>query len=91
MEPWKQNEIDGRLAHLQGALAALAGRNAMQLLALKALIASHPDQEKFRETLRPLLAELEFPTPAYREGFDQVLEQVRAALADHPVPPTGST
>lgn len=87
-EPWKEKQIEGRLARLERDFAHMGGRTDMMGLAVLALIGTHPEPDAVRAALRPFLASLQSPNPAYREGFDQALLQVKAALTGHPTIPS---
>lgn len=80
----KENAIDQRLLRLERELAALCGRNDMMQIAVTALIATHPNPERVREAIKPMLQGLQFPGPEQRAGFDQALTQFRQALGPRP-------
>lgn len=91
MDTFKEMQLEARFARLERELAELDGRSAMAVLALRAVIATHPDAEAYKQALRPFLGELHFPNQSVRQGFDGALQQFEQALAGCPTPPTNPT
>ena len=84
MEPWKQNQIDGRLARLEQELAFLGGSHDMLRIAVATLIPMLPEKDGFRAALKEALQQpIHHPNPAHKEGFGRTLAWVRQAMS-HP-------